>query len=116
MAIDQKVQARWFIDQLDVGEEDPWEAAVEGKPIDLSGDEGSLSARLAELAVKESRLWGNDVTCDLKERADTCCHACPVTQVNNTDNALSLLCSLGREQERVAMRLAVLRRGEPHAE
>jgi hypothetical protein len=113
---EQRVQARWGIQNLDLGDEDPWEAAVEGKPIDVSGDEGTLSARLAELAAREARLWEQGVRCALKERADSCCHACPVTQLNNPESAISLLCKIGREQERVAMRLAVVLHGEPHAE
>lgn len=112
---DQTVQASWGLDRLELDPDDPWEAALEGRPIDLSGEEGTLSDRLAELAAREARLWKHGVRCALKEREDTCCHACPVSKVNDSECALSRLCLIGREQERVVMRLAVLRHGEPDA-
>lgn len=66
-----------------------------------------LEARLNELVKREANLAGT-VTCELKDRGDMACSACPVSECGQ-DTAKSLLCRLGREQERIASLLITKR-------
>lgn len=76
-----------------------------GLPIDLGGDEASLSRRLVELLDKEAQLDAEGLTCELKWDRQVTCLACPLGDKGP-------LCALGREQETVSTTLAVRRHGE----
>lgn len=76
-----------------------------GLPIDLGGDEASLSRRLVELLDKEAQLDTEGLTCELKWDRQVTCLACPLGDKGP-------LCALGREQETVSTTLAVRRHGE----
>lgn len=106
-------RANWFTDELatspDMAEgPDPFSIPVEeiGKPIDLSDNEGRLSARLVELLRREDRVEQGGITCALKGRSDTCCSACPVEKSANFEDELGVLCRVARERERVTAQLA----------
>lgn len=108
-------KANWFLaelDGLDTGEfgEDPFEQPIEevGTPIDLGGEEARLQVELVELMRRESNLYNAEVTCAIKDRPDTCCHACPVSQAHSRETPLGVLCRLGRRQERVLSELGSL--------
>lgn len=110
------VQARWATPAIDVDiEADPFAPMpsvgrprrVEdvGIPIDLTDDQPKLRERLIELCSREGNLYNEGVTCSIKERDDTSCHACPL----KPDDDTALLCAVGREQEAICTKLAVLR-------
>ena len=106
-------RANWFLQQIEDGEidpDDPFQMPVEevGQRIDLRDPRGKLELRLQELMTRESRLYERGVTCPIKDRPDSTCHACPVSQAHDPSVSLSVLCRLGREQEVVGTELAVL--------
>lgn len=100
------VRANWFVEELDVDTGDPFDVEL-GQPIDLSG-EPELNRRLIELTERERGIYELGVECPIKDMAETSCLACPLSC---RDEAVleSGLCDVGREQERVATRLAALR-------
>lgn len=59
-----------------------------------------LLERETVLQDREKRLYEGGVVCELKWKDDMSCSACPVHEVGQ-DTDLSLLCRLGREQERI---------------
>lgn len=106
-------RANWFVEQaisLD-DEPDPFSMPVEevGERIDLKDPAGALQIRLTELLRRESNLFNASVTCAVKDRPDTTCHACPISMAHDREHALGALCRVGREQEIVLTELAVLR-------
>lgn len=107
------VRANWHIDlpegyapgdpftqQLSIGEV--------GQPIELTAGQAKLNEKLIALVNDEGLLFEQGVECDLKQRPDVTCSACPVKVVDSAD-PLSRLCSLGSEQERVLTSLVVER-------
>lgn len=95
------VRAQWFspglVDEGDpFADEDPVETGV---PVDLAGP---LSRRLVDLLETEELLRDEGLTCKLKDRQDTCCHACPKRGVKGE------LCEVGIEQEKIVGELAVM--------
>lgn len=104
-------RANWFVEaaaSLD-GTDDPFAAPIEeiGERIDLRDPQAALSLRLGELLEREGRLFNSGVSCPIKDRPDTSCHACPVSRAHDREGALGVLCRLGREQERVVTEMAV---------
>lgn len=109
-------RANWFLDELQVEEQpDPFAAPIEevGQRIDLRDPHDQLQLRISELLRGESNLFASGITCAIKDRPDTTCHACPVSKVNKPEEALSALCKLGRQQEAAMTELAVLTCREP---
>jgi hypothetical protein len=90
---------------------DPFEAPVEevGEEIRLASPTAALHLRLRELVNREARLDGIGVTCALKGTPGVVCSACPISRAG-TEDRLSALCSIGREQERVCTEIAVKER------
>jgi hypothetical protein len=88
-----------------VDDGDPLEAAVDveeqGIPIDLRDERDELHRRLAALLDRENTLWNRGLRCGVKQRADSCCHACPF------QGRKGELCNVGLEEERVLTRMAV---------
>lgn len=111
-------RANWFVasvTSLD-DEPDPFDAPIEevGQRIDLRDPRERLEMRFRELIERESNLFNRGTTCPIKDRSDSCCHACPVSKASDPDDALAVLCRVGREQEAVLTELAVLAcRDEP---
>jgi len=106
-------RANWFVEQIEQLDDadDPFSMPVEevGKRIDLREPQARLHLRLQELLNREGRLFDAGVTCEIKDRADATCHACPVSKAHDSADPLGVLCRLGREQERTCTELAVLR-------
>lgn len=98
-------RANWHTPDLATAE-DPFAAPVEqvGTPIRLTGGEAELNLAIIELVRREAELYEAGIECEIKPRADTSCHACPL-------NDLGELCEIGRAQERACTRLAVETRG-----
>lgn len=100
------VKAQWFVPDLASGgdpfddDEEPIDVTSAGVRIDLRDDPDTLFARLSELLDAESRLYNAGRTCQIKDMADTCCHACPYQGVKGE------LCHVGLEQEQVLTRMA----------
>lgn len=111
------IRADWHVEaavSLD-DEPDPFSVPVEevGKRIDLRDPKAALELRLTELLRREGVLFGKGVTCPIKDRPDTTCHACPISRAADREDPHGVLCRLGREQEVAATELAVLTcRGE----
>jgi hypothetical protein len=59
-----------------------------------------LLQREVTLLDRERRLWDANVRCELKWDQGVTCSTCPVHEVGQ-ETKLSLLCRLGREQERI---------------
>jgi hypothetical protein len=105
-------KANWFVDAvagLD-DQPDPFAAPIEevGERIDLLDPKATLSLRLTELLGREASLDRHGIVCPIKDRADSTCHACPVSKASDPTADLSTLCRVGREQETVMTELAVL--------
>lgn len=105
-------RANWFIDELPGldDELDPFAVPIEevGERIDLLEPEARLHLRFRELLDREGRLFNRAVTCAIKDRPDTTCHACPISKAHDRADPLGPLCRLGREQEVVLTELAVI--------
>lgn len=106
-------RANWFTDtapqDLD-SEPDPFSVPIEevGERIDLRDPEAALQLRVRELLTREGRLDEKGVTCPIKNRSDSTCHACPVSAAHDHEQPLGMLCRIGREQELVLTELVVL--------
>jgi hypothetical protein len=116
------VRANWHLDALAVDDDDPFADSPRpsvkevGKPIDLSQETAKLHVSLQALLRREERLYGMGIRCALKQdRDNTCCSACPVAKDHDPDDRLGDLCSTGKEQERVLMRLATAEITAPSA-
>jgi hypothetical protein len=107
-----RAQANWHVEAVaDLDDEpDPFAVPIEevGKRIDLSDARGLLELRIVELVMREGICEQQGITCALKLHSDTCCHACPVSQAHNSEDPLSILCRIGREQEKVLTEMAAL--------
>jgi hypothetical protein len=105
-------RANWFTaEPVDLGDElDPFSIPVQeiGQRIDLRDPRAALEIRLRELLYREAALFNAGVTCAIKDRPDTTCHACPVSKAHDPKQALGALCRVGREQEVALTELAVL--------
>jgi hypothetical protein len=95
------VRAQWFSADLAVDTADPFaeeDPVTVGVPVDLDVAQGR---RLVELLEREETLASGGLTCKLKDRVDTCCHACPKQGVKGQ------LCEVGLAQERLIGEMAV---------
>jgi hypothetical protein len=101
------VKARWFNEIPAIAQDDPFRPDVEeiGMPIDLR-DPPALTRRLVELVEIEAALHTRGVTCEVRDRPDTACCACPLAR-SSPDDPLWPLCRVGQEQERVCTELAI---------
>lgn len=92
------------------GEFDPFSAPVEelGERIDLRDPKDRLTLRISQLLEREMALAQRGVTCPIKDKSDTVCLACPVTQHANFDEPLGMLCRVGRDQESACTELGAL--------
>jgi hypothetical protein len=104
-------KANWFLDGLVPveNEPDPFAVPIEevGQRVDLRDPQAALKLRLQELLGREAKLFERQITCDIKDRSDTCCHACPVSKAHDPEDRLGILCRIGREEELVSTELAV---------
>lgn len=92
------------------GEFDPFSAPVEelGQRVDLDDPSDRLHIRLVRLLERETALYARGVTCPIKDRDDTCCLACPVSEHANFDSSLGMLCRVGRDEELAATEAAAI--------
>lgn len=100
-------RANWHTPELVDVAVDPFAAATiqeVGVPIRLDDEQAQLRVELVELVRREAELYTAGVECEIKYLADTSCHACPL---NNRGE----LCHVGRSEEAVCTRLAVIDRG-----
>jgi hypothetical protein len=105
-------RAQWFTETLVIDDElDPFAAPIEevGERVDLRDPQAADELRLHELLRREGVLFANGVSCPIKDRPDTTCHACPVSRAHDKEAELGALCRVGREQESVLTRLAAAR-------
>lgn len=108
------VKAQWFVPPLAADEEDPFadepdeDVTRTGVPIDLSDGPARLERQLVALLADEEALRERGVTCPVKDRADTCCHACPLRGARRAPREL---CNVGLAQERIVGHLAVRHAG-----
>lgn len=84
--------------------------ATAEKPFDLSTPAPELEGWLGELLRREGNLFDCGTTCPLRDKDESNCSACPVSQAAREDGTieemrLSKLCQIGAEQERVSMLL-----------
>lgn len=103
-------RADWFTVGLDEAAEgfDPFDEIEDlGQPIDLHDRVAVLNARLVLTLRGESNLASSGVVCPIKDRPDTSCSACPVSDAAKRETPKSALCRLGREQEEILTELAV---------
>lgn len=101
------VKANWFNDLEVEDEGDPFAVEEKGLPIEIGDEEARVTRAISKSLDKEGRLAAIGVTCAIKDREDTTCWACPVYR-GDTRDSIAPLCNLGREQERLSTRLAVL--------
>lgn len=99
------VKAQWFVPDLVGDDGDPLEGGVDvtaaGVELDLRDDPDRLYRVLASTLEREQALYDRGVTCKIKDKHDTVCHACPYQGVKGA------LCELGLEQERLVTQMAV---------
>jgi hypothetical protein len=82
-----------------------------GTPIALNadGERAQLQRALITSVTREGALDAQGVRCAIKNVGDASCHACPLYL---EDGSLAAqLCAVGREQERLCTRIAVLQHG-----
>ena len=106
-------QCNWHLDALSLPDAGDPMAEIEqlksdAKVIDLSGDRATVQDRLGVTIRRESRLAVYaGVECDLKWTVQgprgpgddrNPCYECPLYTEDSANNAMALLCSLGREQ------------------
>jgi hypothetical protein len=107
------VRARWHTELAvpDDDELDPFRHRVEqlGMPIRLGDEFAGLSAELAALVALEGRLYNTGIRCQVKDRDDTCCSACPLSAHQDMRDPLGQLCRVGRAQEQLSTRMAAER-------
>lgn len=104
------VKASWPAPPVEIDTSDPFgdvPARVEdvGVEVDLR-DEDELGARLSASLDDECRLHNAGVSCPIKNRPDTSCHACPIA------GRYGELCAVGRLQEDLCTRMVVIELGE----
>jgi hypothetical protein len=97
-------RADWHLD-VEVDRSDPFATPVrEPVRVDLS-DPDVLRAQLVELMLREGQLSEQGVGCELKDRPDSCCSACPL-RGSRRAAPIRELCNLGQQQE-ITMMTAV---------
>lgn len=107
------VKAQWFTPDIELDDDgDPFDLVDDDGEtvVDLSTDEERLARELSDTIKREARLDAQSVTCEIKDRADTSCWACPLFRGHSSE-PIAPLCRLGREQGSLLTRLAVLRAG-----
>lgn len=113
-------KAKWFAPARlpDLEGDNPFEGPVEeiGQRIDLTSRGDRLHLRLVELARREGRFTEINVTCEIKNRPDVTCLACPLSEAGDKESALGHICRIGREQEMVATEAVVLAQREAEAQ
>lgn len=73
--------------------------------LDFSADE--LRVRLTQLFKREQLLDGMGLRCPIKDRCDTTCLACPLSEAADPDSPKGSLCRVGIEQDQAETLLAV---------
>lgn len=73
--------------------------------LSIDTDSQKLFDRLRALVGFEGGLFNKEVTCAIKDRPETCCSVCPVSQ-SNGDSDKAFLCRIGVEQEQILTLLA----------
>lgn len=92
----------WHTEQLTIDESDPFASPLPRvERIDLS-DPVVLQAKLTALLMLEGKLEERGITCQIKNRPDSCCSACPLRDTARAE-AVRHLCRTGVEQERTIM-------------
>lgn len=106
-------RANWFLEKLEVPTDPivPTDVTVQGSLIDLHNTEPKLREDLHDLVQREMRLDSAGVTCAIRAEPGSSCMACPMFTADDMD-PISVLCRVGREQERVVTLLAVALHGD----
>ena len=100
------VQCNWFNDiTVEDDDVDPFAVHERGLPIEIGDEEARVSKALRDTLRKEGSFAEQGITCEIKDRPDTTCWACPVYK-SDSNHPLSVLCKLGRVQDRLVTRLA----------
>lgn len=109
------VKCDWHVPNLDLPEDDdPFDLRDAATVVDLTTDRDKLHQRLDKLLRVEASLDRGGVTCEIKDRADTACSACPLYR-GATRERIAPLCRVGREEESILTKLAVIT-AEEHRE
>lgn len=89
------------------GPADPFAGPIAevGVRVDLTNTD-ELEYRLVDTLRQEGALEEEGITCRVKAKADTSCHACPIAEAH-LQTPLSVLCRIGRTQELLCTQLAV---------
>lgn len=101
------LQADWFTSGSDrAGDYDPFEhSRTPGlslmNPISIDSTKAQVSERIRKLHDREERLFNMGISCSLKDNSDCSCVVCPVSEADDADSRLGMLCKTGVEQERV---------------
>lgn len=74
-----------------------------------------LERMLSFSLKREARLDAAGITCDLKERSEMSCLACPFNKCGDDDDPKQTLCRVGMEQTILSAYLIAQHRGEPVA-
>lgn len=103
-------KANWHNDIIvDDDDSDPFEVHERGLPIEIGDEEARVSRAMVQTLEREGRLADHGVTCAIKDQPNTTCWACPVYKPPSSKHPISVLCRLGREQDRLVTRLVQLR-------
>lgn len=110
-------KANWHNDIIvDDDDSDPFEVHERGLPIEIGDEEARVSQAIVRSLEREGRLADQGITCAIKDRPDTTCWACPVYKPPSSPHPISVLCRLGREQDRLVTRAVQLRVEEKQRE
>lgn len=108
------VKADWHTPDValdDDGWDEPERIERVGTPIELNatGDRAELNRELLDTMEREQQLADQGVTCAIKDKRDSSCHACPLFSDDGSPDAE--LCAIGRRQERLCTQIIVSARG-----
>lgn len=77
-------------------------------PLSLDLTVPDIREKLVKLARRERFLFDQrNLSCPIKDKCDSTCHACPLNQADNREHRKSPLCRVGIEQEQALTMLAV---------
>lgn len=102
------VKANWHLAGLELPDEpdDPFEISAVGQVIDLSSGAPELMRELRILQRRESQLYREGITCDLKSGGQDCrtCAEC----TDDPEDDTRFLCRVGKRQENAGEQLEAI--------
>lgn len=106
------VKADWHESATVDGPDDPFamasSLAMGHSPLSLDLTADDLRGRIKRLLKRERFLFDRmGISCPIKDRCDTSCLACPLSEAGDADSSKGRLCRVGMEQEQCETLFAI---------